>query len=43
MTRYAPGVKHAALALLVALSSLLGPCTDPDRPVPVLVDAPGLV
>ncbi len=39
MIRYTMGVKAIALALSLFASLLVGPCTDPQDPVPVLVDA----
>lgn len=43
MTCYAPRVKSLlTFALVALLSVLVGPCTDPQDPVPVSVDAPSL-
>jgi len=36
---YTAGVKAIALALSLFASLFVGPCTDPQDPVPVLVDA----
>lgn len=43
MICYAPRVKSLlTFALVALLSMLVGPCTDPQDPVPVSVDVPGL-